>query len=82
MNLEKQYLDMILVPTGLIIMFGYHLFLLYRVLRLPHTTVIGYENHNKMAWVERMLQVSTITFQLLVYVLSFFRCLNAEIEFG
>ncbi|CAK9152558.1 unnamed protein product [Ilex paraguariensis] len=38
-------------------MFGYHLFLLYRYLRLPHTTVIGFENNDKKAWVERIMQV-------------------------
>ncbi|KAL5802972.1 hypothetical protein ACOSQ4_031277 [Xanthoceras sorbifolium] len=54
---RKEYLDVILVPSGLLIMFGYHLYLLYRCLKFPHTTVIGYENHNKKAWVERMLQV-------------------------
>nr|DAD22760.1 TPA_asm: hypothetical protein HUJ06_024223 [Nelumbo nucifera] len=59
MKFEKEYLDLFLVPTGLWIMFSYHLFLLYRVLRYPQTTVIGYENHNKMAWVERMMQTET-----------------------
>ncbi|CAK9182967.1 unnamed protein product [Ilex paraguariensis] len=54
---RKAYLDIVLVPIGLLIMLGYHLFLLYRVLKLPQTTVIGYENHNKRAWVERMMQV-------------------------
>ncbi|XP_059440719.1 uncharacterized protein LOC132173284 [Corylus avellana] len=38
-------------------MFGYHLFLLYRCLKLPETTVIGYENHYRKAWIERILQV-------------------------
>lgn len=50
-------MDVILVPTSLVVMFGYHLFLLYRILRRPETTVVGYENHNKMEWVERMMQV-------------------------
>ncbi|CAK9179342.1 unnamed protein product [Ilex paraguariensis] len=54
---RKEYLDLVLVPVGLLIMFGYHLFLLYRVLNLPETTSIGYENHNKKAWVERIMQV-------------------------
>jgi hypothetical protein len=39
-------------------MFSYHLILLYRILRHPGTTVIGYENHNKLAWVCRMTQVT------------------------
>lgn len=54
---RKENLDIVLVPVSLLIMFGYHLFLLYRYLRLPKTTVIGYENYNKRAWVERMMQV-------------------------
>ncbi|XXG66778.1 hypothetical protein AAC387_Pa06g0283 [Persea americana] len=56
MGLKKEDLDMVLVPSGLMVMFGYHLYLIYRIIKLPHTTVIGYENHNKMAWVEKMLQ--------------------------
>ncbi|XP_077228006.1 uncharacterized protein LOC143861007 [Tasmannia lanceolata] len=70
MELQKEYLDMILVPSGLIIMFGYHLLLLYKVLRYPHTTVIGYENHNKRAWVERMLQGAPSDTALALQVIS------------
>ncbi|XP_058095771.1 uncharacterized protein LOC131241116 [Magnolia sinica] len=70
MRLEKQYLDLILVPTGLIFMFGYHLYLLYKILRYPHTTVIGYENHNKLAWVERMLQGGTTNTAIALQVIS------------
>ncbi|RLN17574.1 hypothetical protein C2845_PM02G10860 [Panicum miliaceum] len=39
-------------------MVEYHLLLLHRILRRPHTTVIGYENHNKLAWVQRMAQAT------------------------
>ncbi|KAI3828230.1 hypothetical protein L1987_02327 [Smallanthus sonchifolius] len=35
----------------------YHLFLLYRYLKRPYLTAIGYENHNKKAWVEKMLLI-------------------------
>lgn len=56
MGLQKSSLDVVLVPSGLFIMFAYHL-LLYRILKYPHTTVIGYENHNKKAWVQRMMKV-------------------------
>ncbi|XP_072956482.1 uncharacterized protein [Typha angustifolia] len=56
MLLDRESIDLVLVPCGLVILFGYHLFLLYRILRHPQTTVIGYENHNKRAWVERMLK--------------------------
>ncbi|XP_068657897.1 uncharacterized protein [Aristolochia californica] len=67
---HKEYLDLVLVPAGLVVMFGYHLFLLYRILRIPHTTVIGYENHNKMAWVERMMQGAPSNTGLALQVLS------------
>ncbi|MQL70023.1 hypothetical protein Taro_002332 [Colocasia esculenta] len=56
MWLQKDSIDLVLVPCGLLLMFGYHLFLIYKIRRQPHTTVIGYENHNKKAWVERMLR--------------------------
>ncbi|XP_071905252.1 uncharacterized protein [Coffea arabica] len=54
---RKEYLDFVLVPVGFFILFAYHLFLLLRYLKYPHTTVIGYEHHNKRAWVDRMVQV-------------------------
>ncbi|XP_059661480.1 uncharacterized protein LOC132307674 [Cornus florida] len=54
---KKEYLDVVLVPIGLLNMFGYHLFLLYRVLKHPDRTMIGYENNSKKAWVERTMQV-------------------------
>ncbi|KAI4990973.1 uncharacterized protein LOC123395908 [Hordeum vulgare subsp. vulgare] len=56
--IHKGSMDLVLVPCGLAIMLGYHLLLLYRILRHPHTTVIGYENHNKLAWVQRMAQTT------------------------
>uniref|UniRef100_A0ACD5YGN6 Uncharacterized protein n=1 Tax=Avena sativa TaxID=4498 RepID=A0ACD5YGN6_AVESA len=54
--MSKGSMDLVLVPCGLAIMVGYHLLLLYRILRHPHTTAVGYENHNKLAWVQRMAQ--------------------------
>ncbi|KAK9152885.1 hypothetical protein Sjap_000365 [Stephania japonica] len=59
MGLQKKYLDVILVPCGLVVMFIYHLCLLYKIIKFPHTTTIGYENHNKKAWVERMMQMDS-----------------------
>ncbi|XP_051183978.1 uncharacterized protein [Lolium perenne] len=56
--ISKVSMDLVLVPCGLAIMVGYHLLLLYRILRHPHTTAIGYENHNKLAWVQRMAQAT------------------------
>ncbi|CAA0808544.1 Protein of unknown function- DUF599 [Striga hermonthica] len=54
---KEEHLDLVLVPSGLIIMLGYHLFHLHKCLNCPETTVIGYENHNRRAWVARILQV-------------------------
>ncbi|CAN6210431.1 unnamed protein product [Urochloa humidicola] len=51
-------MDLVLVPCALAVMVGYHLLLLHRILRRPHTTAIGYENHNKIAWVERMARAA------------------------
>ncbi|XP_073016700.1 uncharacterized protein [Primulina eburnea] len=56
MKIEKEYLDLVLVPCGLLVMFSYHILLLYRCLKLPHTTVIGYENHDKKDWVQKIMQ--------------------------
>lgn len=55
MRFRKQDLDLILVPSGLLIMFSYHLLLLHRYLKRPHTTAIGYENNDKSAWVEKIM---------------------------
>jgi hypothetical protein len=58
MKFHKDYLDLILVPFGLLIMFSYHLFLLHRYINRPHTTVMGFENNDKRAWVDRIMQAS------------------------
>ncbi|KAI3703884.1 hypothetical protein L1987_74080 [Smallanthus sonchifolius] len=54
---KEEHLDLILVPLGFLIMCIYHLFLLYRYLKHPYLTAIGYENHNKKAWVEKILLI-------------------------
>ncbi|XAR66517.1 hypothetical protein NMG60_11012786 [Bertholletia excelsa] len=63
---HKEYLDLVLVPSGLLLMFGYHLFLLYRYLNLPHTTVYGFENNDKKAWVQKVLQMEKRDYALTV----------------
>ncbi|PSS04815.1 ABC transporter like [Actinidia chinensis var. chinensis] len=57
MIFRKEYLDLVLVPTGLLLMFGYHLFLLYRYLHLPHTTIFGFENNDKKYWVDKVMKM-------------------------
>ncbi|XP_030460112.2 uncharacterized protein LOC115680449 [Syzygium oleosum] len=56
MGFEKKDLDVVLVPSGLLIMFVYHLRLLYRYLHQPHTTVMGFENFSKRFWVQAIMQ--------------------------
>ncbi|CAH2040966.1 unnamed protein product, partial [Thlaspi arvense] len=66
MAFPKEYLDLVLFPSGLILMFGYHLFLLYRYLNLPHTTIFGFENHDRRAWVENVMQARQSSYFFLV----------------
>ncbi|KAL8507743.1 hypothetical protein ACS0TY_018330 [Phlomoides rotata] len=54
---KEEHLDFFLVPTGLLLMFGYHLFHLQRCISHAKTTVIGYENHSKRAWVARIMKL-------------------------
>ncbi|KAJ0801611.1 hypothetical protein HanPI659440_Chr03g0119171 [Helianthus annuus] len=53
---KEQHLDLILVPLGFSIMCIYHIFLLHIYNKRHTLTAIGYENDNKEAWVEKMLQ--------------------------
>ncbi|MED6145722.1 hypothetical protein PIB30_027966 [Stylosanthes scabra] len=57
MTFQKEYLDLILVPLGLLIMFSYHLILLYRYLNRPHTTAMGFENNDKKIWVDKIMAI-------------------------
>ena len=58
MKFQKENLDLILVPSGLLIMFGYHLYLLYKYLNSPHTTAMGFENDDKRVWVAKIMKAS------------------------
>ncbi|KAH7844341.1 hypothetical protein Vadar_026987 [Vaccinium darrowii] len=54
---KREYLDVVLVPTGLLIMFCYHLVLLHRHYRRPSTTAIGFDNHYRRHWVKNMMEI-------------------------
>ncbi|KAM0934702.1 hypothetical protein DsansV1_C31g0219041 [Dioscorea sansibarensis] len=54
--MEKQVLDFVLVPLGLIVMAAYHAWLLRRIIRHPTATVIGINSINRRLWVESMMQ--------------------------
>ncbi|OEL32452.1 hypothetical protein BAE44_0006529 [Dichanthelium oligosanthes] len=49
-------LDYVLVPLGLAVMAGYHLWLLLRIRRRPETTVIGINAINRRIWVRYIME--------------------------
>ncbi|GAB2264983.1 hypothetical protein Dimus_000054 [Dionaea muscipula] len=54
--LFEQVLDYSLVPAGLVVMVGYHLWLLHRLLKHPIRTVIGINAINRRIWVHAMME--------------------------
>ncbi|CAL9015563.1 unnamed protein product [Prunus brigantina] len=56
MDFLHEYLDVVLVPSGLLIMLFYHLFLLYTYRKYPKYTSMGYEINDKKVWVEKILK--------------------------
>lgn len=66
MKWKKEMLDLILVPAGLFLMFGYHIFLVYRYLRNYTCTVLGFHNHCQKVWVKKLMQVRLPTFPTLI----------------
>lgn len=57
MVFHKKDLDLFLVPSGLAIMFAYHLFFFYRYRHAPDKTVMGIEDADKIHWVEGISEV-------------------------
>ncbi|KAF7096072.1 hypothetical protein CFC21_098078 [Triticum aestivum] len=53
----KEALDYVLVPLGLVLMLGYHAWLLLRIQRRPATTVIGVNAINRRIWVRHIMEV-------------------------
>ena len=68
MAFPKEYLDLVLVSGGLLIMFAYNLFHLYKYHKHPKTTELGYENEKKKKKkrVENIMEVSTQYHSLLL----------------
>ncbi|KAJ4726785.1 DUF599 domain-containing protein [Melia azedarach] len=52
----KQLLDYILVPSGLLLMTAYHIWLLHRIVKHPIKTVIGVNAINRRFWVRGMME--------------------------
>ena len=62
---EAEYLDYVLVPTGLVVLGLYHLWLFYTIIRHPTTTVVGVNSLSRQQWVLHMMAVSFFSFLLL-----------------
>ncbi|KAK7260740.1 hypothetical protein RIF29_27030 [Crotalaria pallida] len=56
MEWRKCYLDVILVPMGLLITIGYHFWLWHKVRTQPHTTIIGINASGRRNWVKAMMK--------------------------
>ncbi|XP_020541284.1 uncharacterized protein LOC105650146 [Jatropha curcas] len=55
MGFDKEYLDLVLVPSGALILFAYHVFLLYKHRIDADSTAIGLENRDKKEWVQSVV---------------------------
>ncbi|KAK3042025.1 hypothetical protein RJ639_001727 [Escallonia herrerae] len=54
--MEKQVLDFVLVPFGLVIMVAYHIWLLYQIAKYPTRTIVGINAINRRFWVRAMME--------------------------
>jgi hypothetical protein len=57
MEWKTYYLDMILVPLGLFMTIGYHVWLWHKLRSEPFSTTIGINAHARRFWVPSMLKV-------------------------
>ncbi|KAJ7970100.1 Protein of unknown function, DUF599 [Quillaja saponaria] len=53
---RRNYLDVILVPLGLLINIGYHVWLWHKVRTQPFTTTIGINANSRRFWVPAMIR--------------------------
>lgn len=53
--MEKKDLDLVLVPSGLLVMLAYHFWLLHQIIKHPTKTVIGVNAINRRFWVQAMM---------------------------
>ncbi|KGN62846.1 uncharacterized protein LOC101209677 [Cucumis sativus] len=56
MEWKESHLDLILVPTGFILMMCYHLGLWYKVRTQPFTTIIGINTSGRRLWVSSIIK--------------------------
>ncbi|KAK7269005.1 hypothetical protein RIF29_21720 [Crotalaria pallida] len=56
MEWRKYYLDILLVPLGLMMTIGYHVWLWHKVRTQPSSTIIGINAHGRRFWVPAMMK--------------------------
>ncbi|KAI4347413.1 hypothetical protein L6164_008228 [Bauhinia variegata] len=56
MEWKKCYLDVMLVPLGLLLYIGYHVWLRHKVCTQPFTTIIGINANSRRFWVPIMMK--------------------------
>ncbi|KAL2921576.1 Aldehyde decarbonylase [Bienertia sinuspersici] len=54
--MELALLDYCLVPLSLLVMVGYHIWLLHTIIKQPTETVVGIHAINRRFWVEAMME--------------------------
>ncbi|XP_020209979.1 uncharacterized protein LOC109794995 [Cajanus cajan] len=54
--MEKKVLDLVLVPSGLLVMLAYHFWLLHQIIKHPTKTVVGVNAINRRFWVQAMME--------------------------
>ncbi|EOA21978.1 hypothetical protein CARUB_v10002483mg [Capsella rubella] len=56
MEWEKWYLDAVLVPCALLMMFSYHIYLWYKVRTDPFCTIVGTNSRARRSWVAAIMK--------------------------
>ena len=57
MEWRKWYLDAVLVPCALLMMFCYHIYLWYKVRTEPFSTIVGTNARARRSWVAAIMKV-------------------------
>lgn len=68
--MEEKVLDYVLVPTGLVGMVAYHVWLLHQIMNRPTMTIIGINAINRQFWVRAMMEVPF--FSSVLFITTFF----------
>jgi len=69
-------LDLMLVPSGLLLMVAYHVWLWHRVRTQPHTTIIGTNSTGRRSWVTVIMKVCFVN---LINIMSYLSYLGFEV---